>query len=110
MLGMACQEVPSRTIHLQGTVRSLGLQTPIPGAQVTVVWPASVGGGESMQRTNADGQYVVQRTLRKREISCAGLAISVESPQYATAYTRYSESDCGSPALTFNFTLYPIPR
>jgi hypothetical protein len=107
---LACRAMPPRTVHIQGTVRSLGFRTPIAGAQVTVQWPASLGGGESMQRTNASGQYVVQRTIRQREVSCEGIAIAVDAPTYATAYTRYTEADCGSPALTLDFTLYPIPR
>jgi hypothetical protein len=106
----ACGSVPPRTIHVQGTVRSLGLQNPIAGAQVTVQWPASLGGGETVQRTNASGRYVVQRTVRQRDVSCEGLAISVDAPTYAAAYTRYTEADCGSPALTLDFTMYPIPR
>jgi hypothetical protein len=109
-LGSGCAETPARTIHVQGTVRSLGLRTPIPGATVTVQWPVSLGGGETVVRTNASGQYVTQRTLRLREISCEGLAISVDAPTFATAYTRYTDADCGSPALTLDFTLYPIPR
>jgi len=105
-----CKEVEPTTVHLQGRVRSLGLQTPIPGAEVTVQWPAGLGGGESAHRTNSAGQYVVERTVRKREVSCEGLAISVVAPAYATAYSRYTEVGCGGEALTFDFTLYPIPR
>lgn len=109
-LGSACGKTPVRTVHLQGTVRSLGLQNPIPGATVTVQWPASLGGGQTVLRTNMSGQYVTQRTIRQREVSCEGLAISVDAPTFATAYTRYTEADCGSPALTLDFTMYPIPR
>ena len=109
-LAAACREVPATTVHLQGRVRTLGLQTPITGAQVTVQWPASLGGGESAHRTNAAGQYVVERTVRRRDVSCAGLAISVEAPNFATAYSRHTEAGCGDRVLTFDFTLYPIPR
>ena len=105
-----CRELEPTTGHLQGRVRSLGLQTPIPAAQVTVQWPRGLAGGVSTHRTNSEGQYVVERTVRQREVSCAGLAISVEAAGYATAYARYTEADCGGDALTFDFTLYPIPR
>lgn len=105
-----CRDAPATTVHLQGRVRTLGLQTPITGAQVTVQWPASLGGGESVHRTNAAGQYVVERTVRRRDVSCAGLAISVEAPDFATAYSRHTDASCGDRALTFDFTLYPIPR
>ena len=106
----ACRERPTTTVHLQGRVRTLGLQTPIAGAQVSIQWPASLGGGQSSHRTNADGQYVVERKLRMRDLSCAGLALSVEAPNFATAYARYTETSCGEGLLSFDFTLYPIPR
>jgi hypothetical protein len=64
-----------------------------------------------VHRTNSAGQYAVQRTVRARDLSCAGLALSVEAPTYATAYTRYTEDSCGDGGvLSFDFTLYPIPQ
>jgi len=71
-----CGERAVTTVHLQGTVRTLGLQMPVTGAEVTVQWPAALGGGESALRTNSAGQYVVERRVRQREVSCAGLAVS----------------------------------
>ncbi|HEX9580088.1 MAG TPA: hypothetical protein VF970_03205 [Gemmatimonadales bacterium] len=105
-----CGERAVTTVHLQGTVRTLGLQMPVTGAEVTVQWPAALGGGESALRTNSAGQYVVERRVRQREVSCAGLAVSVQAPTFATAYNRYAESSCGDGVLTFDFTLYPIPH
>jgi hypothetical protein len=110
LFAAGCGERPTTTVHLQGRVRMLGLQTPITGAQVTVRWPAALGGGESVHRTNSAGQYVVERTVRGREVSCAGLVLSVEAPNFATAYSRYADASCREGVLTFDFTLYPIPR
>lgn len=106
----ACGRAPETTVRIQGRVRTLGLQNPIPGAQVTIQWPANLGGGESALQTNSQGQYAVERTVRQRDLSCDGLAITVDAPGYASVYSRHTDPDCGNGLLNLDFTLHPVPR
>ncbi len=110
LLGLAaCGGTPEMTIQVQGTVRTVGMRTPVPGAEVMVEWPAQLGAGQSVLKTNEAGHFAVGRTRRVRQSACAGLAITVQAPEFASAYTRHS-GDCGNGILTFDFSLLPQIR
>ncbi len=96
-------------IRVQGTVRTVGMKTPVPAAEVMVDWPVQLGGGQSMLKTDAQGHFAVGRTRRVRKTACAGLAITVQAPDFASAYTRHG-GDCGNGVLTFDFSLLPQLR
>ncbi len=95
---------------MQGLIRTLGLQEPVAGALITVEWPAALGGGRSQIRSNSAGQYAVQRTLRAEQLSCEGIAITIEARGYASVYDRRSDADCEGGVIRKDFTLYPAPR
>jgi hypothetical protein len=105
----ACAGNPETTVRVQGTVQTVGLKTPVSGAEVNVEWPARLGGGQSVLKTNAQGQFAVGRTRRIPKTACAGLAITVQAPNFASAYTRHA-GDCGDGVLTFDFSLLPQIR
>jgi|RifCSP13_1_1023834.scaffolds.fasta_scaffold89326_2 hypothetical protein len=105
----ACGRTPERTIQVQGTVQTVGRKVPIPSAEVNVQWPATLGAGQSVVKTNAAGRFAVGRTRRVRPTDCADLAITVQAPGYASAYTRYT-ADCGDGVLSFDFALLPQIR
>lgn len=105
----ACAGTPELTVQVQGTVRSVGLRTPIPNAEVTIEWPATLGAGQSALKTNPSGQFAVGRTRRGRQTACNGLAITVQAPGFASAYSRHT-ADCGDGVLTFDFSLLPQLR
>ncbi|MBI4419979.1 MAG: hypothetical protein HY560_04070 [Gemmatimonadetes bacterium] len=105
----ACMGTPPTTIQVQGTVHRVGSRLPIPGAEVTIEWPGVLGGGQSTLRADGNGRFAVGRTRRRRPDTCAGLAITVQAPDYASAYLRH-EADCGDNVLTFDFALLPQPR
>jgi len=105
----ACARTPPTTIQVQGTVRAVGSRVPIADAEVNIEWPAALGGGQSVLRTNAAGQFAVGRTRRRPPATCAGLALTVQARGFASAYLRH-ESDCGNNVITFDFRLLPQPR
>ena len=110
VLGLsACAGTPPTTIQVQGTVRSVGSRVPIANADVNIDWPAVLGGGQSVLRTNAAGQFAIGRTRRRHPSTCAGIAITVQAPGFASVYLRH-EADCGNDVLTFDFALLPQPR
>jgi hypothetical protein len=74
-----------------------------------VEWPASLGAGQAVLNTNASGQFAVARTRRARQTACNGLAITVQAPGFASAYSRHT-ADCGDGVLTFDFVLLPQIR
>lgn len=82
---------------------------PVAAAEVNIQWPAVLGGGQSVLRTDSDGRFAVGRTRRRRPSTCAGLAITVQAPNFASAYLRH-ESDCGNGVLSFDFALLPQPH
>ena len=105
----ACARTPELTIQVQGTVRAVGMRRPVPNAEVTVEWPATLGAGQSVLKTNASGQFAVGRTRRAPKTACTGLAITVQAPGYASAYTRHA-ADCADGVLSFEFALLPQLR
>lgn len=105
----ACSRTPPVTVQVQGTVRVVGTRKPIAGAEVNIEWPAVLGGGQSLIKTNAAGQFAVGRTRRRPPATCAGLALTVQAPGFASAYLRH-ESGCGDYVLNFDFVLLPQPR
>lgn len=110
LLGLAaCGQTPETTIRVQGTVQTVGMKTPVPSAEVTVEWPAQLGAGQAVLKTNAAGHFAVGRTRRVKQTACVGLAITVQAPGFASAYTRHS-GDCGTGVLTFDFSLLPQIR
>ncbi len=102
----ACARTPEMTIRVQGTVRTVGLRTPVPGAEVMIEWPVPLGGGQSVLKTNAEGHFAVGRTRRVLKTACTGLALTVQAPSFASAYARHG-GDCGDGVLTFDFSLLP---
>jgi hypothetical protein len=110
LLGLAaCAGTPEITIRVQGTVETVGSRRPIPDASVTVEWPAALGGGQSELKTNAQGHFAVGRTRRVPKTACAGIAITVQAPDFASAYTRHT-SGCGSGTLSFGIPMLPQVR
>lgn len=105
----ACAGTPPTTIQVQGTVRAAGSRVPVANAEVNIEWPTELGAGQSLLRTNTAGQFAVGRTRRRPPSTCAGLAITVQAPGFASAYLRH-ESDCGNKVITFDFILLPQPR
>lgn len=103
---MACGGTPQITIRVQGTVQTVGSKLPISGATVTVEWPATLGGGQSVLKTDALGHFAVGRTRRVPKTACAGIAITVLAPDFASAYTRHT-GDCGNGTLSMAIPLLP---
>ena len=99
----ACAPKPV-TLHVQGTVQTVGSRIPIPHARVLVEWPASLGGGESNLTTDGGGHFAVGRTLRMRHMACAGLTLTVQADDFASAYDRHDDQSCGAGAV-LNFTV-----
>src|SRR5512143_3979545 len=107
LLGLAaCAGTPEITVRVQGTVQTVGSRIPIPGAKVTVEWPAALGGGQSELKSDGEGHFAVGRTRRVPKTACAGIAITVLAENYASAYTRHT-SDCGNGTLSFDIPLLP---
>jgi hypothetical protein len=92
------------TLHIQGTVQTVGSDVPIPGAQVLIQWPASLGGGESRLTTDRQGHFAVGRTLRPRNMDCSGFTLTVQAEHFASAYDRHREQSCGKGAV-LDFTI-----
>jgi hypothetical protein len=109
LLGFAACAGPETTIRVQGTVQTVGSRRPIPGASVTVEWPALLGGGQSLLKTDAQGHFAVGRTRRVLKTACAGLSITVLASDYASAYTRHT-GDCGTGTLSFDIPMLPQVR
>jgi hypothetical protein len=105
----ACSRTPPVTVQVQGTVRVVGTKRPIAGAEVNIEWPAVLGGGQTLVKTDGTGRFAVGRTRRQPPATCAGLALTVQAPGYASAYLRH-ESGCGNYVLNFDFVLLPQPR
>jgi hypothetical protein len=105
----ACGGRPEITIRVQGTVETVGSRRPIPGASVTVEWPAALGGGQSGLKSDAQGHFAVGRTRRVPKTACAGIAITVLAPNFASAYTRHA-GDCGTGTLSFVIPMLPQVR
>jgi hypothetical protein len=105
----ACAGNPEITVRVQGTVQTVGSKRPIPGASVNVEWPAALGGGQSLLQTDAQGHFAVGRTRRVPNTACAGMSITVQAPDFASAYTRHT-SDCGSGTLSFEIPMLPQVR
>ncbi len=99
----ACAPKPV-TLQVQGTVQTVGSKIPITGAKVLIEWPATLGGGESQLTTDGQGHFAVGRTLRKRHMVCAGLVLTVQADNFASAYDRHDEESCGENAV-LNFTV-----
>lgn len=74
-----------------------------------IEWPGNLGGGQSELKTDAEGHFAVGRRLRTRKPVCAGLALTVQAPGFASAYTRHGE-DCENNVLTFDVALLPQIR
>lgn len=102
----ACAGTPEITVRVQGTVQTVGSRIPIPGAKVTVEWPAALGGGQSDLKSDAEGHFAVGRTRRVPKTACAGIAITVLAENYASAYTKHT-SGCGTGTLSFDIPLLP---
>ncbi len=105
----ACAGNPEITIRVQGTVQTVGSRIPIPDAKVTVEWPATLGGGQSELKSDAQGHFAVGRTRRVPRTACAGIAITVLAENYASAYTRHT-GDCGNGTLSFDIPMLPQVR
>lgn len=105
----ACIGSPPMTIQVQGTVHPVGSPVPIPGAQVTIEWPGVLGGGQTTVKADGDGRFAIGRTRRRRPATCAGIQITVQAPEFSSAYVRH-EGDCGTGLLTFDLALLPQPR
>ena len=99
----ACAPKPV-TLHVQGTVQTVGSKIPIPDANVLIQWPATLGGGESRVTTDHAGHFAVGRTLRKRHLDCSGLVLTVQADNFAAAYDRHDDARCGTGAV-LNFTV-----
>ena len=102
----ACAGTPEITIRVQGTVQTVGSKTPIPHAKVTVEWPAALGGGQSELKSDQQGHFAVGRTRRVPQTACAGIAITVQAENYASAYTKHTEG-CGTGTLSFDIPMLP---
>ena len=94
----ACAPKPV-TLHVQGTVQTVGSKSPIPGAAVVIEWPATLGGGESRLTTDNDGHFVIERTLRKPHMDCSGLTLNVQADHFASAYDRHDDKSCGTDSV-----------
>lgn len=105
----ACLGTPPTTIQVQGTVHRVGSRVPVAGAEVSIQWPGVLGGGQSVLRTDDEGRFAVGRTRRRRPPTCAGLAITVQAADFASAYLRH-ETACGDNVLSFDIPLLPQPR
>jgi len=92
-----------------GTVQTVGSKTPIPHAKVTVEWPAALGGGQSELKSDQQGHFAVGRTRRVPQTACAGIAITVQAENYASAYTKHTEG-CGNGTLSFDIPMLPQVR
>ncbi len=109
MLAASACAGPPVMLRVQGTVHSVGTRTPVPGASVLIEWPGTLGGGQSQLKADVAGHFAVGRRLRTRKPICAGLALTVQAPGFASAYTRH-EADCGNHVLTFDVALLPQVR
>jgi hypothetical protein len=110
VLGTGCVPKPL-TVHVQGTAETVGSHRPIVGATVLIEWPASLGGGQLQVKTDARGHFAVGRTLRQKQPVCAGLALTVQAPSFASAYARHDEDSCGEHnVLDFALEMLPQPR
>jgi hypothetical protein len=110
LLGLAaCAGRPEIIIRVQGTVETVGSRRPIPDASVTVEWPAALGGGQSELQSDAQGHFAVGRTRRVPKTACAGMSITVQAPDFASAYVRHTR-DCGTGTLTFEIPMLPQVR
>jgi hypothetical protein len=103
VLVLACAPKPV-TLRVQGTVQTVGSKIPIAGANVLIQWPATLGGGESRLTTDRSGHFVTGRTLRKSHMDCAGLTLTVQVADFAAAYDRHADQDCGKDAV-LDFTV-----
>ncbi|MBI4421443.1 MAG: carboxypeptidase regulatory-like domain-containing protein [Gemmatimonadetes bacterium] len=106
----ACSPAPQTRIQVQGTVRSIGFDLPIPGAEVSINWPQALGGGSNGLRTNREGRYAAGRMVRARRLRCDGLVLSVRAGGYASAYLQRSDTSCSQGVLTIDFKLFPLER
>ena len=107
VLGLAaCAGTPEIVIRVQGTVQTVGSRIPIPDAKVTVEWPATLGGGQSELKSDHEGHFAVGRTRRVPRTACAGIAITVQAENYASAYTKHT-ADCGTGTLSFDIPMLP---
>ena len=104
-----CQRVPERKIQVQGTVTAVGFGLAVPGAEVEIDWPPSLGGGSSTVKTDGQGHFVAGQSVRTRTLDCKGLVITVRASGYASAYDN-SEKPCAGGLLTTDFKMLPIPR
>jgi hypothetical protein len=105
----ACSRAPEQKVQVQGTVTSVGFDLPVSGAEVVLEWPAALGGGSSTLKTDDQGHFVAGKTVRARALDCKGLAITVRSPGFASAYDN-SDKECPNGLLTANFKMLSIPR
>jgi len=105
----ACAGNPEITIRVQGTVQTVGSKIPIPNAKVTIEWPATLGGGQSELKSDQQGHFAVGRTRRVPQTACAGIAITVQAENYASAYTKHTEG-CGTGTLSFDIPMLPQVR
>lgn len=108
LVQVGCSRVPPHVIQIQGTVTSVGFRLPVPGAEVIVEWPVTLGGGTTVVRTDTDGRYAVRRSVRIKDPVCRGIAITVRAPGFASAYSR-PDASCDARVLTFDFGLFPLP-
>jgi len=109
LLAAACNREPEQTIRLQGTVTSIGYGLPVASADVIVEWPATLKGGTSTLKTDAQGHYAVGRAVRSKTPDCKGMVITVRAPGFASAYNQSAE-ECPGGTLTADFKLFPIPK
>ena len=106
---LACERAPETTLRVQGTVTSIGYAKPVRAADVVIEWPPQLGGGSSTLHTDAEGHFVAGRTVKKRELDCKGIVITVRASGFASAYNNSNES-CDTGRLNADFKLFPIPR
>ena len=69
-----------------------------------IQWPVTLGGGESQLTSDHDGHFVTGRTLRRRNLDCSGLTLTVQVEGFASAYDRHDDTSCGKDAV-LNFTV-----
>jgi len=75
-----------------------------------IQWPATLGGGESRLTTDRDGHFVTGRTVRERHLVCAGLTLTVEAEDFASAYDRHDANSCGEhEVLNFTVNMLRLP-
>ena len=105
----ACSSAPKTTVHVQGTVTSIGYAAPVKAAEVTVQWPFGLGSGTSMLKTDSAGHFVAERKVRTEAPDCEGLVITVHAEGFASAYHQ-SHERCDKGIMTADFKLFPIAR